>query len=75
MRPVMVYNWPHGTSVDIGPDLASRIADVDNVVAIKDSTPNLEQFFETTKRVVGRVRVFGPLMGVAGARVPARARR
>jgi dihydrodipicolinate synthase/N-acetylneuraminate lyase len=64
--PLMVYNWPHGTSVDIGPDLASRIADVDNVVAIKDSTPSLEQFFESTKRVVGRVRVFGPLMGVAG---------
>jgi dihydrodipicolinate synthase/N-acetylneuraminate lyase len=64
--PLMVYNWPHGTSVDIRPDLAERIAAVDNVVAIKDSTPNLEQFFETTKRVVGSVRVFGPFMGVAG---------
>ncbi len=64
--PLMVYNWPHGTSVDIDPDLAERIAAVDNVVAIKDSTPDLEQFFETTRRVVGSVRVFGPLMGVAG---------
>ena len=64
--PLMVYNWPHGTSVDIGPDLAERIAAVDNVVAIKDSTPNLEQFFETTKRVLGDVRVFGPFMSVAG---------
>lgn len=64
--PLMVYNWPHGTSVDIGPDLAERIAAVDNVVAIKDSTPNLEQFFETAQRVVGSVRVFGPFMGVAG---------
>ena len=64
--PLMVYNWPHGTSVDIGPDLAERIAAVGNVVAIKDSTPNLEQFFETTKRVLGNVRVFGPLMSVAG---------
>ncbi|MDX6476490.1 MAG: hypothetical protein QOH95_2001, partial [Gaiellaceae bacterium] len=64
--PLMVYNWPHGTSVDIGPDLAERLAAVDNVVAIKDSTPNLEQFFETTKRVVGSVRVFGPFMSVAG---------
>jgi 4-hydroxy-tetrahydrodipicolinate synthase len=64
--PVMVYNWPHGTSVDIGPDLAERIAAVDNVVAIKDSTPNLEQFFETCKRVVGSVRVLGPFMSVAG---------
>ena len=64
--PVMVYNWPHGTSVDIGPDLAERIAAVDNVVAIKDSTPDLAQFFETAKRVVGRVRIFGPFMSVAG---------
>ena len=64
--PLMVYNWPHGTSVDIGPDLAERIAAVDNVVAIKDSTPDLEQFFETTKRVLGDVRVFGPFMSVAG---------
>ena len=64
--PLMVYNWPHGTSVDIGPDLAERIAAVDNVVAIKDSTPDLEQFFETTRRVLGSVRVFGPFMSVAG---------
>jgi dihydrodipicolinate synthase/N-acetylneuraminate lyase len=64
--PLMVYNWPHGTSVDIGPDLAERIAAVDNVVAIKDSTPNLEQFFETTQRVIGNVRIFGPFMSVAG---------
>ena len=64
--PLMVYNWPHGTSVDIGPELAERIAAVGNVVAIKDSTPDLEQFFETTKRVLGTVRVFGPFMSVAG---------
>jgi dihydrodipicolinate synthase/N-acetylneuraminate lyase len=64
--PLMVYNWPHGTSVDIGPELAERLAAVDNVVAIKDSTPNLEQFFETTRRVVGSVRVFGPFMSIAG---------
>jgi len=64
--PLMVYNWPHGTSVDIGPDLAERIAAVDNVVAIKDSTPNLDQFFETTKRVVGSTRVFGNFMSVVG---------
>jgi 4-hydroxy-tetrahydrodipicolinate synthase len=64
--PVMVYNWPHGTSVDIGPDLAERLAAVDNVVAIKDSTPSLEQFFATTRRVVASVRVFGPFMSVAG---------
>lgn len=64
--PLMVYNWPHGTSVDIDPDLAERLVAVDHVVAIKDSTPDLERFFETTRRVLDRVRVFGPFMSVAG---------
>ncbi len=64
--PVMVYNWPHGTSVDVGPDLAVRIAAVDNVVAIKDSTPSFEQFAATTRAVVDRVRVFGPFMSEPG---------
>lgn len=60
--PMMVYNWPHGTSVDIGPELAGRLADVPTVVALKDSTPDVEQFFATTRTVVERVRVFGPFM-------------
>jgi 1-pyrroline-4-hydroxy-2-carboxylate deaminase len=37
-----------------------------NVVAVKDSTPDAEQFFETTRRVVGRARVFGPFMTQRG---------
>jgi 1-pyrroline-4-hydroxy-2-carboxylate deaminase len=64
--PLMVYNWVHGTNVEIGPELASRLADVDTVVALKDSTPDIEQFFETTRTVVDRVRVFGPFMSTRG---------
>lgn len=64
--PMMIYNWPHGTSVDIGPALASRLADIDTVVAIKDSTPDAEQFYETARTVVDRVRVFGPFMTERG---------
>jgi 4-hydroxy-tetrahydrodipicolinate synthase len=64
--PILVYNWPHGSSVEIDPPLASRIADIENVVGIKDSTPNAEQFYETTRTVVGRVRVFGPFMSSEG---------
>jgi len=26
--PLMIYNWPHGTSVDIGPELAERIVEI-----------------------------------------------
>ena len=64
--PMMVYNWPHGTSVDIGPELAARLANVDTVVAIKDSTPNVEQFHQTVRTVVGRVRMFGQFMSTHG---------
>jgi 1-pyrroline-4-hydroxy-2-carboxylate deaminase len=64
--PLMVYNWVHGTNVEIGPELASRLADVDTVVALKDSTPDVEQFFETTRTVVDRLRVFGPFMSARG---------
>ena len=64
--PMMVYNWPHGTSIDIGPELADRLAEIDNVVAIKDSTPDLQQFFETDRTVLDRIRVFGQFMTTEG---------
>ncbi len=64
--PILVYNWPHGTAVDIGPELADRLVEIDHVVALKDSTPNADQFYETVRTVVGRVRVFGPFMSREG---------
>ncbi|WP_251451203.1 dihydrodipicolinate synthase family protein [Microbacterium sp. Marseille-Q6648] len=67
--PLVVYNWPHGTGIDIDSDLADRLADVKAVVAIKDSTPDADQFFETSRRVRDRVRVFGPYMSTRGVEV------
>lgn len=67
--PLVVYNWPHGSGVDIASDLADQLADIDQIVAIKDSTPSAEQFFETSRRVRDRVRVFGPYMSRAGLEV------
>jgi 4-hydroxy-tetrahydrodipicolinate synthase len=64
--PVMIYNWPHGCSVDIDADLADRLVEIDNVVAIKDSTPDFAQFAETTRRIIDRARVIGPFMSEAG---------
>lgn len=60
--PIMIYNWPHGTSVEIGADLADALVDIDTVVAFKDSTPDVSRFYESAKRVVDRVRSFGPYM-------------
>jgi dihydrodipicolinate synthase/N-acetylneuraminate lyase len=67
--PLLVYNWPHGTNIEIFPELFERIVDVGTVVAVKDSTPNAEQFYETARRVVDRARVFGPFMTVRGLEV------
>jgi 4-hydroxy-tetrahydrodipicolinate synthase len=64
--PIAVYNWPYGAGVDIDTDLADRLADVEHVVAIKDSTPDADQFFATSRRVRDRVRVFGPYMTERG---------
>ncbi len=64
--PLLVYNWPHGTAVDIGPELASQLVEIGTVVALKDSTPNASQFYATARTVVDRVRVFGPFMSVEG---------
>jgi dihydrodipicolinate synthase/N-acetylneuraminate lyase len=66
---LVVYNWPHGSGVDIGPDLADQLANIDSIVAIKDSTPDADQFFETSRRVRDRVRVFGPYMSERGVEV------
>lgn len=64
--PLMVYNWPHGTSVDIGTELALRVVEVDTVVALKDSTPDPQQFHATAAAVVDQVRVFGQFMSTDG---------
>ncbi len=64
--PLMVYNWVHGTAVDMTADLVLRLAEIETIVALKDSTPNQQQFFETNRAVVDRLRVFGPFMSVEG---------
>jgi 4-hydroxy-tetrahydrodipicolinate synthase len=60
--PIMIYNWPHGTNIEIEGDLAERLADVENIVAIKDSTANGDQFRDTARRVNDRVRIYGNFM-------------
>lgn len=36
--PIMVYNWPRGIGVDMSEDLLVRLAKLDQVVAIKESS-------------------------------------
>ena len=66
--PLMIYNWPHGTYVDIDTDLARELAEIDTVVAFKDSTPDADQFYATSAAINDRVAVFGPYMTTEGYR-------
>lgn len=64
--PICVYNWPPGTGIDMPLDLLRRIADLDNVVAIKQSTGNLRHFVDTFFALNEQVRVFGHSMDEHG---------
>jgi len=57
--PICVYNWPRGTGVDMSPDLLARLAAIDNVVAIKNSTGNQAAQLATLFALSDRVRIFG----------------
>jgi 4-hydroxy-tetrahydrodipicolinate synthase len=59
--PIMAYNIPGNAVNAISPPLAERLADVEKVVAIKESSSDWLNFHATLIRVQRRLRVFcGP---------------
>jgi len=64
--PICVYNWPPGTNVDMSLELLSAIADLSNVVAIKNSTADLRHFIDVFFALKDKVRVFGVPMNDLG---------
>ncbi len=56
--PLMVYNWPRGTAVDMSVDLLERLCELDAVVAVKESSGDEGKALDTTERLAGTVRVF-----------------
>lgn len=64
--PICVYNWPPGTGVDMPLDLLKRIAGLDNVVAIKQSTSDLRKFLDTFFALKDELRIFGHAMDEHG---------
>jgi len=65
--PVCVYNWPPGTNVDMSCELLERIADLDRIVAVKNSTGRLDRFIQSFFALKDRIRVFGFSMDELGA--------
>ena len=47
--PIILYNVPSRTSVNMLPETTARLAEIDNIVGIKEATGNLEQVSETIR--------------------------
>jgi dihydrodipicolinate synthase/N-acetylneuraminate lyase len=59
--PILLYNIPGNAVNALSPALASRLADLDRVVAIKESSGDWNNFYGTMLAVHDRLRVFcGP---------------
>ncbi len=68
--PVLAYNIPSRQVVNMKPELVSKLADIPNVVAIKESSGDPVQIVETIRVAGDRIRVFvgydtGALFGIA----------
>jgi len=74
--PLMLYNVPGRTSVNMLPETVERLADLPRAAAIKEASGNLDQISEISARVEGRMNVLSgddgltlPIMSVGGVGV------
>jgi len=74
--PIIIYNWPQTTGVDIPVDAVVALSEHPNVIAIKESSGNLEKVMQMIREVkqgfqvlVGSAPTLWPslLMGACGA--------
>ncbi len=56
--PIMLYNNPSTSGVDIQPDLVARIAEFDNIVCVKESSGDMARLCDIRRRCGDRVDVF-----------------
>jgi len=55
--PICLYNIPPHTQVEIAPETLERLAEIDNIAALKDSSGNLSYFAEVMRRVGDKIAV------------------
>ena len=74
--PLMIYNVPGRTGVNILPSTVERLSHIDNIVAIKEASGNLNQVSEIVSRCAERIRVFSgddslfvPILSIGGVGV------
>jgi len=74
--PLIIYNWPQTTGVDIPADAVAALSEHPNIIAIKESSGNLEKVMQMIREVkhgfqvlIGSAPTLWPslLMGACGA--------
>jgi len=55
--PIVLYNIPPHTNVEIGLHTLERLVEIDNIVALKDSSGNLSYFAEAMRLVGDKIAV------------------
>lgn len=56
--PIMIYNYPGRTGVDMSPDFIERLAELKNVRYVKESTGEMARITELLRRCGDRLGVF-----------------
>jgi len=49
--PIIIYNWPQATGLDISPDAVAELSHHPNIIAIKESSGNLEKVLQMIREV------------------------
>lgn len=72
--PVIAYNVPSRTAVNILPETAEKLADIPNMAGIKEASGNMAQVCETMRRIRGKMDLYSgedflnlPMLAVGGA--------
>ncbi|HDZ87439.1 MAG TPA: 4-hydroxy-tetrahydrodipicolinate synthase, partial [Nitrospirae bacterium] len=55
--PIILYNVPGRTSSNILPDTVARLAEIDNIVAIKEATGNMRQASDIIRLCSDKIKV------------------
>lgn len=71
--PIILYNVPSRTGVNIQPATVSRLADIDNIVAIKEASGNISQVAQVAALCGDRIDIYSgnddqivPIMSLGG---------
>ena len=72
--PVVLYNVPSRTSVNILPETVEKLAEIPNMAGIKEASGNMAQVCETMRRIRGKTDLYSgedflnlPMLAIGGA--------